>query len=78
MKDTLIEMASYLLAVTGIIIMAWLFITYVKEERIKKEPISKNVVYKCIKGSLWQLSEDRTYFYPAPSPTKCLTNEEVK
>ena len=48
------------------------------EGRIKKEPISRNITYKCIQGSLWQLSEDRTYFYPAPSPTKCLTNEEVK
>jgi hypothetical protein len=77
-KDSIIEMVAYFLVLAGICFMSWFFFSYIQKENTKNESISKSIIYKCIQGSLWQLSEDRTYFYPVPGSTKCIINEEVR
>ena len=78
MKDNIYEYISTSLKIAffiiSVIVFCKIFYDYGKSQ---KEIVVKSEL-KCIKGSLWQLSEDKTYFYPAPSPTKCLTNGEVK
>jgi hypothetical protein len=53
-------------------------------DKIEKNNTEKNkkpthyTIYKCMHNELWQLSEDKTYYYPVKDSLKCIPAEEIK
>lgn len=84
MKDIL-QGCLLIFCVLGIIISGVIGLAfgmpYIEEKlKFKKESIKpvQRITYKCIHNEVFQLSEDRTYYFPVTGSPKCIPSEEVK
>lgn len=80
-KDNVRDLLIYICLLIVAMGLVWLAVDNLQralKEKEEREHKKINIIYKCIKGQLWELSPDRTFYSPSPKSAKCLLSEEVK